>query len=239
MQRLPSHRKEVLLVRADKGKFVLKVCGISAGKWLFNESRTLHELALNGIGIAPRCLLGATIFGDKCYQLTEFIPGEPVSGQLGAHRRCVEPGIIRQAASLLRMIHDLPIEPPEGSVTLDGLLEIAEDNLKCNLLDPEEFVGDDPRQMLSWLKAARPQPSRMVFTHGDYRPKNLLIGSQRSMSVIDWEHAIWCSPYYDLAVFSYYLKPEEQDLFLDAYGLDTVAEDLFLYYDQLSKFLNI
>lgn len=239
VRRLPSKRREVLLVRADKGEFVLKVSSISQAKWLANESRALSEPALCGSGIAPRCVLGATILADKCYQLTEFLHGEPLSKELRASSRGADPDIVRQAASLLRRVHDLSIQPPDGPATLDRLLEVAEDNLRRSLLDPGEFGRDDPMQVLHWLKAERPQCDRLVFSHGDFRPKNLNTGPHRTLSLIDWEHSIWCSPYYDIAVFSYYLKPEEMDLFLDEYGIDNVEEDLLLYYEQLSLFLNV
>lgn len=116
----------------------------------------------------------------------------------------------------------------------------ASANMKNGTLDPAEFVNiGSPEGVLCGLEEKRPEPAHVCLLHGDFRPKNIMWELDRVVGVIDWDFCDIGHPYYDLTIISYYLQtPEDKAAFTKGYG-KPIAEGLILYFDLLSKFLNV
>lgn len=60
---------------------------------------------------------------------------------------------------------------------------------------PDELIA-----ALAVLAAAPPAPGARAWTHGDYRPANLVVDGGRVVVVLDWEMAGWGDPARDLGI---------------------------------------
>jgi len=234
-----SSWKEVFHISSETGEYVLKVSGLQGISKIHNESYVLNQFQIRGTSFVPSIITESMLTEGGCCLLNTFIPGDSLSLKLTASRRSNHFDLVQQSAILIRKVHDFSIDDCSDLVTLDSLLDTAEVNMKQGHLDPEEFLDLEPRQMLRWLDDNRPKEYRPILTHGDFRPKNIIMGCNGITSLIDWEHSIQCSPYYDLSMFYYYLTTAERKAFASAYGVGSLDPDQMMYYDRLSKFLNV
>lgn len=75
----------------------------------------------------------------------------------------------------------------------------------------------------------------IVFTHGDFRPANIIVKNGRVAAIIDWEMAGWYPDYWEFA----------KAFYLEAFTTDWAAHllDIFTpyYFEQLmhSKLMNV
>ncbi|MDX6455206.1 MAG: hypothetical protein QOD48_1313, partial [Gaiellaceae bacterium] len=97
-----------------------------------------------------------------------------------------------QMAEELAKIHAIPAE--RVSFLRQSRLEQMADEL-------EEV--DEPHAAielgLAWLRENRPPARPLVFTHGDYRIGNLVVGDGGLVGVLDWEFAHLDDPVRDMA----------------------------------------
>jgi aminoglycoside phosphotransferase (APT) family kinase protein len=80
-------------------------------------------------------------------------------------------------------------------------------------------------QAVEKILAEEPPPAdRMVLSHGDVNPTNLVFDGERLL-LVDWEIAGANDPYYDLAAASVFLRFDDRarDELLDTYGLPRSA----------------
>lgn len=142
----------------------------------------------------------------------------------------------RQAGELLSKVHE--IEANEEN-WLEGQLELAKSNYEKKLVDIEDFDDENPEEVLRWLIKNKPENQNEVLLHGDFRTKNIIV-SESGMKLIDWGFVDIGSPYYDLAVFDYYFKSDEdRQSFYKGYKRLAYDKDLIEYYERLSRYINI
>lgn len=232
----------VYKIESEKGKFILK---IGQNERVSNEYSILGELVKKKIGAdIPKIY---SFFQDEKsgFLLEEYIEGDSL-GDVFSGREEVEVKrkrlMIEEVAKTLKKIHLVDQERSVSNFSLKKLLLLAENNFEENLIDKDEFKDiDTPKDILSWLKKNVPEKMNLSLLHGDFRPKNIRWLKNKIIGVVDWEHSFIGDPYYDLAVFDYYLKDKsEKELFRKSYGLENnFDENKLKYFDFLSKFLNV
>jgi aminoglycoside phosphotransferase (APT) family kinase protein len=84
-----------------------------------------------------------------------------------------------------------------------------------------------------WLAARRPQPSRNVLVHGDFRMGNLIVDGSDLAAVLDWELVHVGQAYEDLAWFCIRAWRFGAPASLGAGGLGSI-ESFLLAYEQAS-----
>ena len=235
---LATSRRDVTHLVGENGDFVLKRSDLSNLPTLHHESQTLELLTQSEFPLSEHCLLPAKAFGNAVFQLSTYIPGSSLRNALGSGND-YDDRIVAASAALLRKIHSLPVPPEPCHELLSTLLSKAEANMQKGLLDPEEFTDLPPIEMLDWLMHCQPSDFEVVFSHGDFRPKNIIWNEQAISGIVDWEHSLYCGRYYDISIFHYYLPPEQRQTFVRAYGMGSLDEEEMRYFERLSKFLNV
>lgn len=230
-----------LAVRLEgtRGALLLKIArGAYRGQELEAEHQILAELATSGIPVpAPLALVRQ---GNLSYHLREYREGTPVRDLL-RQSPARRPTLLRAMSEVLAAIHAYTRPDWTWQQWLDSCLDIARQNMRSGILDPEEFTESErPESLYRWLLEARPVPGAVCLLHGDYRPKNLLWHEDRIAAVIDWAFVDFGDPYYDLAIALEYMEDAaECDSFLASYGLKTVDRQRLQYYGKLVKFLSV
>jgi len=179
--------------------------------------------------------------GELCFQLREYIVGAPLqlSSMVDEGKRL---DAIRQIGAMLAQIHKIrPDDSWSWEQWLNETLAMARQNLLSGAYDREDFEPhEDPEAVLAQLEANRPSGGSVCLLHGDYRPKNLLWREGKIVSVIDWAFADIGDPYYDLSIFRWYLRDEEEwILFLSAYVLSDLDQERLRYCMSLHRFINV
>jgi aminoglycoside phosphotransferase (APT) family kinase protein len=136
------------------------------------------------------------VLDGRPFILVELAPGVRIEKTMG---RFPDHEIAASAVSVLRRLHELPIErsgigdeepqPLEAEmVRWAWLMERA----------PEELTGRAP--VLGGLLAeSRPQARSATLVHGDYHYGNMLFEGSQVVAVLDWEIAQLGQPLLDLA----------------------------------------
>lgn len=108
-----------------------------------------------------------------------------------------------------------------------------EDDLNKFILDIHDMT---PKHMRDTLMKHQRTDHRIVLSHGDLHPDNIMVKDGKITGLIDWELAGWCPEYWDY-VKSCYASPKHRD-WMD-YARDifpqTYDEEL-LFHLALSRF---
>jgi aminoglycoside phosphotransferase (APT) family kinase protein len=239
-----NNKSSVFAARTDKKPVIVKISAKNAQETsLLYEFTVLQRIQADSLPIHVPFPLGYHEEERHAWLLQERIAGERVSDLFSSPTR----GASAHHKTLFRIgqelfkLHARAVTTHSPSRFLDYALTAAKHNLDCALYDPEEFLGIDPPQSIyEFLCEHRPKDLKACLLHGDYRPKNILLQTNDQFSLIDWEHSFIGDPYYDLAVFAYYCKTKAAlDSFLEGYGLSQVDRGKLVYFDLLSKFLNV
>ena len=145
--------------------------------------------------------------------------------------------------SMLSTLHHLPVGTISWQECVDGQLLWAERHLEEKIISRAEFrakgITGDPAKELERLRATCPTPGALAVLHGDFRPKNVLLEGERITSVLDWSFTDLGDPWYDLATMFGYLDPAGQQVFLNAYGLESVDRERLDWFRSLSVYLAV
>jgi aminoglycoside phosphotransferase (APT) family kinase protein len=235
-----THRATVLLLTGANGRVVVKRSYVGRqGTGPEHEYATLMALGSVRERVPVPRPIGLFATEQFRYRVLEYLPGPSLGTRLTHGPRQDEPSVVADLARAVRAIHSVEERTTDGNVLLDHQLEVAAENLRRDLLDPGDFTDRTPAQVLAWLRTNRPSQFPACRNHGDLRPKNILYADGRVNGVIDWEHSLVCSPWYDIAVLWYYLTAAEKAVFMTTYGVETVDEDALAYCNELSKLLNV
>ncbi len=209
-----------------------------------------HEYRMLGIAAAvpvPLPIPRPLVYHEDehlAWLLREHVPGDQLASLIGqdAATEAQKLQWLACAGHTLATLHNAGISEASAEQCLAYGLERARHNLTLALYDPEEFCDTDaPAQVYQWLCTHQPDHLRTSLLHGDFRPKNIFVQDhERYVAIIDWEHSMLGDPYYDLAIFAYYCRTQEElDSFFNGYGLQSIDATKLHYFDILSKFLNI
>ncbi|MBS3949374.1 MAG: phosphotransferase [Peptococcaceae bacterium] len=230
----------VLFLDSERGKFALKMAQPGyRGDELEAEFVALRMLEGKGL-LIPQAF-ACTKDERGHYLLSSYCEGTP----LGTLLTSVEDEELRlhmvgQMATVLAELHSISVEGAAWGECLESQLCFAREHLEYSNIDPEEFVGIDPHEVLRKLKDNPPSAGKVCLIHGDYRPKNMLWKENSISCVLDWAFCDMGDPYYDLAIIWYYLKtPQEKEHFMRCYGLERLDEERLGYFELLAKFVNV
>ena len=180
-------------------------------------------------------------FDNFAYVLLDYFDGETLREILKRTRhrddRCKNWEVVGQT---LWKIHSLLTSKDGNGKWLTEQLRLANINMKKGFIDPEDFSGEDPKEVLRWLRANRPKRDEISLLHGDFRTKNIMIDQNKNCKIIDWGFTDVGDPYYDLGIIDYYFKDDfERKSFYKGYGSRAYDKGLIDYYDRLSWFINV
>ena len=220
---------EVFVLDCEKGKFILKIAnGDLRQKQLEKEYCLINELK-NFIYV-PAIVVYQKKVGQSFF-LMEFIEGNKPSLFTDENLRII--------AESLKNIHSL--KNTNENVDFNKLLYIAEQNMINGIIDLNEFNNNgkltQPQEIFNYLKNNQPKVKGCLL-HGDYRPKNMLL-THKGLCVLDWGLSFIGDPYYDIAIFKWYLTQDEFLKFVKYYGIDCIDEQRLFYNEWLSAFLNV
>ncbi len=128
-----------------------------------------------------------------------FIVMERIEGETIARRilrddafAAVRPRLAEQCGELLARIHSIPVDELPDLEAPDVLAELRE------MLDSYEDSSPALELGIRQLERQRPEQTREVVLHGDFRNGNLIVGPDGIRAVLDWELAHRGDPMQDL-----------------------------------------
>lgn len=201
----------VLEVRGQTGRLIVKA-GDAADGHIARELRAHREW------LRPWAATGrgpTLVNGDVLAKLlvTDFVPGRLVEGTAAQHN----PDVFRQAGELLAAFHK-----QASSFDRDW-----HDRFRARVLGdldrPHRIDPEIERQLRAEVAEWPGGGSRVVPTHGDWQPRNWLVGEDGVVRVIDLGRADLRPPTEDfvrLAGQDFDRDPELEAVFLDGYGVD-------------------
>ncbi|KAB1192794.1 phosphotransferase [Haloferax sp. MBLA0076] len=157
-----------------------------------------------------------SVLGEPFF-VTTHLEGETIPVGAALPERFQNPTARKRVATgfidLLAEIHSLDIEPFEGVCERRSPLEqVAR---ATDRLDESARVTDHDLSSLmtiaSWLRENAPSESKTTLVHGDFRPSNIVFGSENHpvfAGVIDWETAQLGDPLTELGYFCLYWRDE-------------------------------
>ncbi|KAL8296018.1 hypothetical protein RB600_001485 [Gaeumannomyces tritici] len=194
----------VSLTEGQNMHFVRETCGIPTPQVFAFYTRTLPS-------------------GTSCgYIVMEYIHGEALVSRWDNISDEAKSNTCRQLRAMLDKIRNIPSQgyfgcigrrPMEDGIfwtspefgapkgLIDGPFD-TEDQLVGALVDKYRLMGGSPNKA-GFYSRVLPQVllgHAPVFTHGDLQPKNILIGSDGQLVLIDWESAGWYPSYWEYAV---------------------------------------
>ena len=220
---------EVFFLRAEKGKFILKIAKDETRKQELNKEYDLINRLNKFIDLS--CVYLYQKNDDVSLFVMEYIDGEKPT--------LFSDEILKIIATTLKKIHQ--VQSINKQVDFNNLIKVAEKNMNENRLDLDEFIKEgkvyEPKEILQYLKDNQPIASECLV-HGDYRPKNLLMQNNK-LYVLDWGLSFMGDPYYDLAIIKWYFTENEFNKFIRFYGIKKLDEKRLEYNEWLSAFLNV
>jgi thiamine kinase len=195
-------------VRVGERQAVLRVDEPGARRLGLNrmaEPAVLRAVAAADLG--PGCLRADPAGGVL---LTEWLPGQACTAD-GLR----QPATLRQAAALLRRVHDLPVSGP----ALD--LRAAIDRYAGAAGPAGATLAGTAREHLERVMGSRESLglAKACLCHGDPTPGNFIAGPDGGLKLIDWEYAGVGPPGFDLGGLAAGsgLTADQSGLMLEAY----------------------
>jgi thiamine kinase-like enzyme len=216
--------------QAETPVYVVRLPGPGTQALIDRKAEKEAYRALRRHGIADEVLA----LDKKGRRVTRFYPDA----------RTVQEGNdsdLSDAMSVIRRLHQLDL-PPKRRFDIDGMINYYEQ--LCLTVEPPSYPAmQQARRRVRELQGFRDALAvPEVFCHCDCTPDNVLILSDGSVRLIDWEYAGRADPIMDVAmysIFAYFDRPR-MDLALQLYlGREaTAGEAARLYlYAGLSGFL--
>lgn len=232
------------ILKSQNKDYVIKIArGDYRGKELYAEYLAMKGLHNTAIPVPDVFMFHRK--GDIFYLLRECSNGTPLNTLFNDNEDMEQRRVmIGEMAACLSKIHCQKFDGYTWDNFINAQLYFAEQHLNNNTIDLSEFVFNgketDPGELLEWLRDNKPEPGRVCLLHGDYRPKNFLWNGSKISSILDWAFCDIGDPYYDFAIFMYYLKDEkEKQHFLKCYGLNELDEARLRYFEYMAVFINI
>ncbi|KAF8055452.1 kinase-like protein, partial [Lyophyllum atratum] len=158
--------------------------------------------------------LGFVVLGHQSYLFMSRIPGVTLYSRWPSMSDIQKESVCSQLDAMLSDLHSLSWTPgtPLGSLTAPHTCKDARLSTRTSAAINSEsefndFLLRNPREHIStsymkWLRTYLVDDHRIVLSHGDLNPKNIILldGKDDSISVsgiIDWEMGGWYPEYWD------------------------------------------
>ncbi|MFD1676225.1 APH(3') family aminoglycoside O-phosphotransferase [Alicyclobacillus fodiniaquatilis] len=182
--------------------------------------------------------------GAREFLLTQEIEGIDCSDHAVWQENVAD--LIQRFAIGLKMVHGVNIEDCPFDHRLTTRLQIAEHNMKSNLLDSagimNQFPGSSVEELYHLLISEQSaMVEDLVFTHGDYSMPNVIIHTGEINGFIDLGNSGVADRYQDLAIAAKSIVRNYGEkwvpLFFEAYGIGEIDHDKIRYYQLLEWFV--
>lgn len=215
------------------GNTVLKLFSRDERDFRDNEALFLKRLAGRLSVTVPR-LFGTGEYRGHPYLLMEKMTGRPLTSVWPELDRGSRESLCRQAGSLLRELHSLPVALAEGCVPEWSTFISGQ---KRNLAENHAGYGLEPsriREVVEFVEAGEPveESNTPVICHTEMMREHLFVSGTESghslSGLIDFEPSMLAVPQYDLCAAGLFITAGEHGLFsafLDGYSssIDTSA----------------
>jgi aminoglycoside phosphotransferase (APT) family kinase protein len=192
----------------------------------FAEWEIVESLTAQGEVPIPRALFydGGQALGVPCF-IVEHVEGTTVSRHFAANPTQETGPVADVLVDCLASIHAVPLvdlpatlnRPISWEGHIDSLIGRWR-KLERTGLEPDPFV----RYLANWLETNKPVAVPMCLVHGEVNNDNLLIGSDESITVVDWEYAHIGDPREDLGWYRTVSASVPPDVMAD--NIDRVCE---------------
>jgi thiamine kinase-like enzyme len=189
-------------------RFVLRIGG--SGTELLGIDRRAEHVAAEvaaSLGVGPEVVAFLEPEGSL---VTRFVDGEPVPVE--EMRR---PEVLREAAAILRRVHDGPAFPARFDSF--RVVEAYRETAAAHGVDvPQAYAtAKETADRIEHTLGRRPEQP----CHNDLLNANFIRSTDRRIRIVDWEYAGMGDRFFDLANFSinHELEPDEDDVLLDSY----------------------
>ncbi|KAF7796766.1 hypothetical protein EIP86_007949 [Pleurotus ostreatoroseus] len=187
----------------------------------FGPFTGLDELALlnyvsEHTDIPIPCPLGCMQIGKTCYIFTAFVAGETLERRWATLTVAQKVSVRCQLNSMLSRLRSLPYpdDTPLGTLSIP---HVCKDYTMAVTVSPpnitsvsqfHDFLVSHPHpnvapSYLRWLRAQLRDDYRIVLTHGDFHPRNVIVtdsldGTVHITAIIDWEMGGWYPEYWEM-----------------------------------------
>ncbi|KAJ9193565.1 hypothetical protein DTO166G4_592 [Paecilomyces variotii] len=199
----------------------------------YTEYTTLQYLQQHKSNIPVPEPLGLLRMNGISLMFMSYLHGDTLTAQWAMLNPAQKTSVKEQLNQILLDLRSLPFPPgrPLGGVGGEGCKDVRRhlrrnDRPVMNVDDFEDFLFSSPRSgghvFVELLRGISPSPSssKIVFTHGDIRPDNIVVevkdgGDCIITGIIDWEYSGFYPDYYEAIKCTNCLSPyEENDWFL-------------------------
>jgi thiamine kinase-like enzyme len=176
-------------VKTNKGDYFLRI--FPPGDSAYLNEKTVNKILLDKINI-PR-LYFASEFKNRGCLIYGYIDSVPLQSRLADKAR-LKDDIVRQAAKSAAVIHgfkgdDFPGLTKNGYPPYAEWYELFLSNVKAVSRLGHETVKRVRRLVAENGPKLREIDKHQSFTHGDFRPANMLLDDKNTVYIADWEFA--------------------------------------------------
>jgi len=223
-------------------QLLLRLSNISQYEKKKQEFEWMQKVAATGIPMSQPVEFGVCGNGQNVYSLLAWVNGEDAQFAISRFSPVESYNLGIKAGELLRKIHSVPV--PDGSADAEIVMKEAFrkkliDFRSCSIAVPHE------QEFLRYMEETFPllHGVKQHFLHGDYHVGNMIIGSDDSLSVIDFNRFKFGDPYRDfsrMTVFSRITSVPFARGQIDGYwGRENPSDDFFPRMAFYSAFDNL
>lgn len=194
------------------------------------EAQVLSFIQHSGLGIPVPKVYSSGMYGNIGVIEMELIEGDTLQkvwGGLSQDEKLSYAGQLRQIVSQLRSLEGSCIGSLEHGPAVDARRDsnrggpfISEAAINEFLLS--NTISTTPTIYQKMLKDLLSSvPHKMLFTHGDLSPTNIIVKTGRIVGIIDWEYAGWYPEYWEFVQFFGGLHADYRDF------ADVIFEKLY------------
>lgn len=236
-----SSDKKYLVETADGKLQLLRISDIEAYEAKKKEYEIITKYSQLGINMSMPIEFGICNEGKNVYMLLSWVEGRDLEEVLPELSEQEQYKLGRQAGTILRKIHSIPLDPADVPATtkrekkLMQLARYEESNVR---ISSDEIAVAYVKENINSIWQKTP-----VYMHGDFHPGNLIYMQDGSIGVIDfnrWEVGDPYEEFYKLESFGIEISVPYCIGQIDVYFNDNVPEDFWtanaVYVAQASLF---
>ncbi|MDR1263577.1 MAG: phosphotransferase family protein [Oscillospiraceae bacterium] len=189
-----SNDKKFIVDTADDRRLLLRVADIAEYDRKQTEFDMLKRMEDLNVPASRSVDFGVCNGGKSVYQLLTWIDGEDAEDAMSTLTDMEQYVLGVQSGEILRKIHSIPAPDTQEEWALRFNRKTnrkIETYRKCGI----RFDGDEQVvayiEQNRWLLKNRPQ----CYQHGDYHVGNMIIGADKTLSIIDWNRPDYGDPW--------------------------------------------